>query len=492
MNKRIWIIIVSAISVAVITVLCLTTVFAFTLFTNKSESSLFNEQTETIWICEENKICLYVDNSQNIYGTYIKDSKENILNADLLDDCYISINNIDNQTVLFGNYELNRDVLIIKIIESKLESVNSNDKIKFIKTDIIPDWALKVNIIDNTEKSTETDNAYRDTDTDTDTDKPNAGNNFEDEFFDFFNRLDTQNVDPNIFSDTSDDDSDGLTNAFEDYIGTDKKNNDCDGDGLTDFEEIMRIGTSPLKVDTNGNGISDADEDADGDKISNIDELRKYNSAPDEKDSDYDGLSDYDEIFVYKTKPNAVDSDGDGLYDGEEIKLKLNPNKKDSNNNGILDGDEKIYQEFEPDLEFDESSPVVGIKLAFAGTGDISQRTVVKDMLNIDVLSSSVVTLVGSPYEFATYSDYDEVTITFKIDKTRLTQYPFNELGIMWHNEETDFYDIIDSVTDYENSTITATVPCMGTYMVADTVQFADIMSDYFFSLEDYFNRLKN
>ena len=36
-------------------------------------------------------------------------------------------------------------------------------------------------------------------------------------------------------------------------------------------------------------------------------------------DTDNDGLSDVDEIYKYKTDPNNPDTDGDGYLDGEEI-----------------------------------------------------------------------------------------------------------------------------------------------------------------------------
>jgi hypothetical protein len=47
---------------------------------------------------------------------------------------------------------------------------------------------------------------------------------------------------------------------------------DSDGDGLNDTQEAF-FGTDPNQVDTDHDGISDADEDADGDGISNINEL---------------------------------------------------------------------------------------------------------------------------------------------------------------------------------------------------------------------------
>lgn len=82
----------------------------------------------------------------------------------------------------------------------------------------------------------------------------------------------------------NDSDGDGLLNLVEDKNGngardtgeTDMFLADTDGDGLTDYQEIVLIGstvTNPLLWDTNGNGVNDADDDADGDLISNRGEL---------------------------------------------------------------------------------------------------------------------------------------------------------------------------------------------------------------------------
>lgn len=82
----------------------------------------------------------------------------------------------------------------------------------------------------------------------------------------------------------NDQDQDGLADYIEDANGngvkdaveTDMTRADTDGDGLTDYQEIVLIGrtvTDPLLPDTNGNGINDADDDADGDLISNRGEL---------------------------------------------------------------------------------------------------------------------------------------------------------------------------------------------------------------------------
>ena len=46
----------------------------------------------------------------------------------------------------------------------------------------------------------------------------------------------------------------------------------------------------------------------------------------DERDSDGDGLSNYDEIVIHATNPNQMDTDEDGFDDDEEILKGTDPN----------------------------------------------------------------------------------------------------------------------------------------------------------------------
>ena len=57
-----------------------------------------------------------------------------------------------------------------------------------------------------------------------------------------------------------DPDRDGLTNLQEFQIGTDPKNPDTDGDGLTDGDEVNKYHTNPLLADTDGDLIPDGVE----------------------------------------------------------------------------------------------------------------------------------------------------------------------------------------------------------------------------------------
>ena len=55
-------------------------------------------------------------------------------------------------------------------------------------------------------------------------------------------------------------------------------------------------------------------------------------------DTDGDGLSDLDEVFRHGTDPNQSDTDGDGLSDSAEVLAGANPLNADENNDGEPDG----------------------------------------------------------------------------------------------------------------------------------------------------------
>ena len=115
---------------------------------------------------------------------------------------------------------------------------------------------------------------------------------------------------------------------------------DSDNDGLPDRDE-----------DTNRNGVfepwlgeSSPDiSDTDGDGIDDIDE-KAQGTNPANTDTDYDGITDDEEIVPgrdgYITNPLNPDTDYDGLTDGFEVKYGYDPTKPDTDDNGINDGDE--------------------------------------------------------------------------------------------------------------------------------------------------------
>lgn len=124
-----------------------------------------------------------------------------------------------------------------------------------------------------------------------------------------------------------DTDGDGLCDYVEkEILGTDYQKKDTDGDGLDDYSEVYLCDTDPLSSDTGKTGVKDSQKDADGDKLTNAEEI-SLGTSPTLTDTDEDGLSDYDEVKKYKTYPLKEDTDGDGISDNGEIKLGLDPLK---------------------------------------------------------------------------------------------------------------------------------------------------------------------
>ena len=83
-----------------------------------------------------------------------------------------------------------------------------------------------------------------------------------------------------------------------------------------------RPGRAPAAPTATATAISDADERARGTDPGNV-------------DSDGDGLSDADDPV-----PGVADGDGDGLTDGEELALGSDPTKADTDGDGKPDGEE--------------------------------------------------------------------------------------------------------------------------------------------------------
>jgi len=92
-----------------------------------------------------------------------------------------------------------------------------------------------------------------------------------------------------------DTDGDGLTDAEERAFVTDPRQADTDQDGLTDFAEINRWGSSPTSVDSDG-------------------DARGPNGTLPPNGSFFDGR----ELELFGTSPTLADTDGDGLTDFQE------------------------------------------------------------------------------------------------------------------------------------------------------------------------------
>jgi len=144
------------------------------------------------------------------------------------------------------------------------------------------------------------------------------------------------NIDP-------DDDNDNLTDEQELIVGTEPYNPDTDDDGVKDGDDTFPL-TFAENADTDGDGIgNNADDDDDGDGLSDIEELTlgqdgfitdplkadtdgdKYNDKADVfpldpvdwRDTDNDGVGDVTDKFD-EDPTEAYDSDGDGVGDNSD------------------------------------------------------------------------------------------------------------------------------------------------------------------------------
>ena len=175
-------------------------------------------------------------------------------------------------------------------------------------------------------------------------------------------------ADDSMFVDT---DGDGLTDAFENQIGSDPNDADTDDDGVIDGQEA-----NPAE-DTDGDGLINVlDPDSDNDGLFDGTELgfdcsnpatdnSKKQCIPDgdkgttktsplDPDTDHGGVKDGSEdtnkngtIDPGEIDPNNPaddatfkDSDGDGLSDGFETSIGSDPNDADTDDDGVIDGQE--------------------------------------------------------------------------------------------------------------------------------------------------------
>lgn len=200
----------------------------------------------------------------------------------------------------------------------------------------------------------------------------------------------------------------------------------------------------------------DSDEDLDLDNLTNKQE-KEYKTNPLLSDSDMDGLDDDYEIKTSKTDPNIKDTDGDGVNDYDEIKLGLDPLKADSNGDGIKDGERSLTYDYETD----------GLKLSISGKGNIAS-TIAE--INSKTKISSKKGMIDNLYTLYTDGNIDEAVVTISYTNEDLEKYGLNEenLSIFYYNEKEAKYEIVETIVDKENNTLTATLKHFSNYVVGD------------------------
>lgn len=156
-----------------------------------------------------------------------------------------------------------------------------------------------------------------------------------------------------------DTDKDGLSDAEEQQLGTNINNTDTDGDGLFDREEAKVYKTNPLNPDTDNDGMGDGDEvkvnrnpGGEGTLFNPI----ASSTIPVKAEASLTGSSSVQSSPVAGDmaagiEPAAskevidpvdatVDTDKDGLTDAEEARYKTDPLVSDTDGDGYSDGAE--------------------------------------------------------------------------------------------------------------------------------------------------------
>ena len=270
----------------------------------------------------------------------------------------------------------------------------------------------------------------------------------------------------------ADTDGDGLPDSIEEYLGSDVNNTDTDGDGLGDYYEVFSTYTDPTMADTDENVIKDGDEDFDEDGLTNLEELLNE-TYPYSEDSDNGGLSDGDEVNNFGTDPLVADTDGDGLDDGDEIILSTDPLIQDTDGDGVIDSREKFQQTYTHKVK-NEDCAVTEVIVDMECTGNINKTTSVESVMNVDILCTDVVGLIGEPFEIETTSEFDKATLTFKIDKDKLDDIPFDNLLFLWYNEEENKFVELETTIDADNNTVSIITTHFSKYMVVDRQAWFD------------------
>lgn len=273
-----------------------------------------------------------------------------------------------------------------------------------------------------------------------------------------------------------DTDGDGLSDCYEIYYGSDVELIDTDGDKLNDYYEVYVSYTYPTLADSDENGIWDGDEDYDEDGLTILEECN-IGTDPINNDTDEDYLLDGEEVNVYGTDPLVADKDEDGLIDGDEIALGTDPYDEDSDDDGVLDGDEKFEQTYMYQVENGECA-INQVTITLNGTGNLNTSTTIESVMNKDVLCTGVVGLIGEPFEIETESEFDEATITFKLDTDKLGETAFEDLIFLWYDEENQIFVELETSHNVEEDTVSVVTSHFSKYMIVDKNVWRDAWAE--------------
>jgi uncharacterized protein YegL len=282
-----------------------------------------------------------------------------------------------------------------------------------------------------------------------------------------FGLTETDEGDDGDIDGVEDIDDDGLV-AYSEYLyGTNSTTPDTDGDGLLDRFETRYDGLNATAADTDADGVGDADEDVDGDGLTNARE-QTVGTDPTAADTDSDRLDDGPEIDEFGTNATLADTDDDGLEDGEEIRLGTDPLVADTDGDGVLDGEERFT------TTADNES--LGVAVDVTGEGAVAENVTIRrdDRQRFDtdaVRNASVSQLISLESD----REFDRANVTIDYDTTRVEN--ASNLAAFRYNESLGTFERVPSTVDAEAGTVTATTPHFSTYAVFNVKNWASVFS---------------
>lgn len=265
----------------------------------------------------------------------------------------------------------------------------------------------------------------------------------------------------NLDIDFSDSDGDGLNEFLENMYKTNPDETDADDDGLTDYEELVVIGTDPNKQDSDSNGIKDGSEDIDGDGLTNNEE-EKLGTNNCTIDSDADLISDNDEIKVHKTNPLSKDTDGDGISDKWEIQNGFDPNTV---NKTVKYTDTISGNQTSVEIELETEGKLIE---------SFSFNVHEEDNLYINRLMAGY---LGSAYDFELDGEFKSATIKYYFDEEYLGIEDF-EPTVYHYDEETHELEEITTSWNGQSNYVTAELPHFSTYILLNKISVEAVRSE--------------
>ena len=260
--------------------------------------------------------------------------------------------------------------------------------------------------------------------------------------------------------DREDYDRDGLVTYAERELGTDPLAVDTDGDGLRDRFEVLVTGTDPVDVDTDTDGVADGDEDPDGDGLSNVEE-QEAGTDPNLVDGDGDGLSDPTELRR-ATDPMDPDTDDDFLEDGVEDTAPFftDPVNPDTDGDGVLDGRETYSGT--------KQNESLGATVTVTAEGANATKAVIENgsrEVFRDRNESNPVQM-SNAVEINTTGSFEEATVRLAYDESRVPNGNESGLALYRFNESLGTFERLSSSVDASGNTVSATTSEFSTFIV--------------------------